>query len=146
MAISKNKQRIKACTSSNAPVAMVAGRKITFNSAILTYLEIKPEDIGRDSTGENGVGLEVDSETSELLIYRAPRSEASIVGGSFSSPETYCADICKAILKVIGKELVNAGTVNFPAITKDVFEEDDSKVIVVDLKKVSANPGVFVEK
>lgn len=143
MAISKNKQRIKAATSSNAPVAMVAGRKLTFSTDILKYLEISAEDVGKNSKGEFGVGLEVDTETSELLIYKTPKTEGSIVGGSYSSPETYCADICKAILTVIDKELAGAGTVNFPTITKDAFEEDDSKVVVVDLTKYSANSGVF---
>ena len=145
MAISKNKQRYKATVSGNAAVSMVAGRKLTFTSAIMEKLGISKASIGKKSLGEDGIAIELDTETKELVLYKVPKSEGYTVGGSFSKPETYCAEICNAVLKLIGKKLTNAGTVNFPSMYDDVFEEDNNICIVVKIDKYTANPGVFAE-
>lgn len=146
MAVSKNKQRFKAATSGNAAVSMVAGRKYTFTSAILEKLGISKDSIGKDSIGKDGIAIELDTETKELVIYKVPKSEGYIVGGTYSKPETYCADICNAVLDLIGKKLTNAGTVNFPSMYEDTFEEDGAPCIVVKVDKFTANPGVFVKE
>lgn len=146
MAISKNKERFKQATAGNAAVSMVAGRKFTFSAKILKYLEISEDSIGKESVGEDGIAMELDTETKELIIYKVPKSEGYIVGGIYSKPETYCADICNAVLNLIGKKLTNAGTVNFPSMHEDTFEEDGSHCIVVKVDKFSANRGVFVQE
>lgn len=146
MAVSKNKQRFKAATSGNAAVSMVAGRKYTFTSAILEKLGISKDSIGKDSVGKDGIAIELDTETKELVLYKVPKSEGYIVGGTYSKPETYCAEICNAVLDLIGKKLTNAGTVNFPSMYEDTFEEDGTPCIVVKVDKFNANPGVFVKE
>lgn len=146
MAISKNKKRFKAATSGNAQVSMVAGRKLTFSANILKKLDISKDSIGKDSIGKDGIDIELDTETKELVIYKVPKTEGYIVGGTYSKPETYCADICNAVLDLIGKKLTNAGTVNFPSMYEDTFEEDSTPCIVVKVEKFNANPGVFVKE
>lgn len=146
MALSKYKQRYKAVVGGNAAVAMVAGRKFTFNSEILKKLGISSDSIGKESTGKDGISLELDTETKELVLFKVPKSEGYIVGGSFTRPETYCADICNAVLELIGKTLTNAGTVNFPSMYEETFEEDGTPCIVVKVDKYTANPGVFVKE
>lgn len=146
MAVSKNKQRFKAATSGNAAVSMVAGRKYTFTSAILEKLGISKDSIGKNSIGEDGIAIELDTETKELIFYKVPKSEGYIVGGTYGKPETYCADICNAVLDLIGKKLTNAGTVNFPSMYEDTFEEDGTPCIVVKVDKFNANTGVFVKE
>lgn len=146
MAISKNKERFKAVVSGNAAVAMVAGRKFTFNSNILKKLGISADSIGKDSSGSDGIAIELDRETKELLLFKVPKTEGYIVGGTYSKPETYCAEICNEVLKLIGKKLTNAGTINFPSMYEDKFEEDDAPCIVVKVDKFTANPGVFVKE
>jgi len=146
MAISKNKQRFKEATAGNAAVSMVAGRKFTYSSAILEFLGISEDSVGKDSIGEDGIGIELDIETKEMLLYKVPKYEGYTVGGTYSKPETYCANICKTVLKLIGKELTNAGTVKFPSMREETFEEDDTPCIVVKIDKYSANPDVFVKE
>lgn len=146
MAISKNKQRFKAATGGNAEVSMVAGRKFTFSANILKKLGISKESIGKESSGTDGIAIELDTETKELILFKVSKSEGYIVGGTYSKPETYCADICNAVLTLIGKKLTNAGTVNFPSMYDDTFEEDGTPCIVVKVDKFTANPGVFVKE
>ena len=125
---------------------MVAGRKYTFTSAILEKLGISKDSIGKNSIGEDGIAIELDTETKELILYKVPKAEGYIVGGSYSKPETYCADICNAVLDLMGKKLTNAGTVNFPSMYEDTFEEDGTPCIVVKVDKFNANAGVFVKE
>lgn len=146
MAISKNKERFKAVSNGNAAVAMVAGRKLTFNSSILKKLGISMDSIGKESSGSDGIQILLDLETKELVLYKVPKTEGYIVGGSYSKPETYCAEVCNEVLKLIGKKLTNAGTVNFPSMHEDKFEEDDVPCIVVKVDKYTANAGVFVKE
>lgn len=144
MAISKNKKRFKGTVGGSAAVAMVAGRKLTFSSEILKKLGISGESIGKNGSGNDGLAIELDTETKELVLYKVPKSEGHVVGGTFSKPETYCADICGKMLELMGKTLNHAGTVNFPSIKEDKFEEDNTPCIIVNVEKYTAKPGVFV--
>ena len=146
MAISKNKKRYKSTISGNAAVSMVAGRKLTFTSGILNKLGISKESVGKDSVGSEGIAIEIDRETKELILFKVSKSEGHVVGGTFTKPETYCADICNEMLNIMGKKLTNAGTVNFPSVTEDYFEEDKTPCIIVNIEKYIANPGVFANQ
>jgi hypothetical protein len=146
MAISKNKQRYKSSVGGNAAVAMIGGRKLTFSPDILKKLGISKESIGKNSAGRDGIAIELDMETKELVLYKVSKSEGYIIGGTFSKPETYCADFCKEMLKIMGKTLTNAGTVNFPSIKEDYFEEDKTPCIIVNVDKYTAKPGVFINE
>ena len=79
----------------------------------------------------------------EYLVIFKDDNGGRKVGGSYKNPETYCADICKDILETIGKKLTGSGTVHFYGVSYETFEGTDTPVVLVDLKKYSANSGVF---
>ncbi|MGN1198623.1 MAG: hypothetical protein ACI4TA_13635, partial [Acetatifactor sp.] len=145
MAKNRNSLVIKKAKGSNSQFAMIGERKVKFSPNVIKYLGLASEDIGKDSTGTNGIEMGIDYEEKELVIYMVPKMVGRVVGGSFENPETYCADICKDILSIIGEKLVNEGTVNFTNVIQDEFD-DGTKIVVIDLTKYTANDGVFVKK
>lgn len=136
---------IQEARGANASVAMVGERKIKFSKGVAEYIGLTKDDIGRDSKGKSGLGIGFNAKAMELALFKAPKNKARLVGGTLDHPEVYCSDICKKILKCLGKELVKEGTVNFIEVKEDAFDHDGTKCIVVDLTQYTANAGVFVK-
>ena len=136
---------IQEARGANASVSMVGERKLKFTKGVAEYVGLTKDDIGRDSKGKYGISIGINAKDKELVIFKSLKSKGRIVGGSLEHPEVYCADVCKNILKLIGKELVKEGTVNFTEAKEDTFNHDGTKCIVVDLTQYAANAGVFVE-
>lgn len=136
---------IQEARGANASVSMVGERKLRFTKGVAEYVGLTKEDIGRDSKGKYGISIGINAKTKELVIFKSLKSKGRIVGGSLEHPEVYCADVCKNILKLMGKELVKEGTVNFTEVNEDTFDHDGTTCIVVDLTQYSANAGVFVK-
>lgn len=110
--------------SSNASVSMVGERKLRFTKGVAEYVGLTKDDIGRDSKGKYGISIGINAKDKELVIFKSLKSKGRIVGGSLEHPEVYCADVCKNILKLMGKELVKEGTVNFAEAKEDTFNHD----------------------
>lgn len=136
---------IQEARGANASVSMVGERKLKFTKGVAEYVGLTKDDIGRDSKGKYGISIGINAKDKELVIFKSLKSKGRIVGGSLEHPEVYCADVCKNILKLMGKELVKEGTVNFTEAKEDTFNHDGTKCIVVDLTQYAANAGVFVE-
>lgn len=136
---------IQEARGANASLSMVGERKLRFTKGVAEYVGLTKEDIGRDSKGKYGISIGINAKNKELVIFKSLKSKGRIVGGSLEHPEVYCADVCKNILKLMGKELVKEGTVNFTEVKEDTFDHDGTKCIVVDLTQYAANAGVFVE-
>ena len=136
---------IKEAKGANASVAMVGARKLKFSKAVVEYLGLTKDDIGRESKGKNGLSMGINVKNKELVIFKNLKSKARLVGGSLEHPEVYCSNVCKAMLELMGKELVKEGTVNFTEVKEDTFDHDGTKCIVVDLTQFAANEGVFIE-
>jgi len=136
---------IQEARGANASVSMVGERKLKFTKGVAEYVGLTKDDIGRDSKGKYGISIGINAKDKELVIFKSLKSKGRIVGGSLEHPEVYCADVCKNILKLMGKELVKEGTVNFTEAKEDTFNHDGTKCIVVDLTQYAANAGVFIE-